>query len=96
VCEALQAQLATATVIRRRNSGAGFFTDLAVDRSTPPMRGTESVLGNVMASIEGFKQPMLLLLFTREGYADMLEGATVEDSTVGLDLRSLQFTIDPC
>jgi hypothetical protein len=95
VCEALQAQLATATVIRRENSGAGLFTYLAVDRSTQPIAGAKPVLGNVTALIEGFKQQMVLLLFTKEGYADMLEGATIEDSTSGLDFASLQFTIEP-
>jgi hypothetical protein len=92
--EALEAQLATAKVLRRENSGAGFFTYLAVDGSTKPIMGAESPLGNVLASIEGFKQPMLLLLFTKHGYAHMLEGATIDDSTVGLDLTSLQFTIE--
>jgi hypothetical protein len=49
----------------------------------------------VAASIEGFKQPMLLSLFTKQGYAFMLEGATIDDSTVGLELAALQFSIQP-
>ncbi len=93
--DALETQLATAVVDRRENSGAGFFTYLTVDLSTRPVAGSETVLGNVTASIEGFKQPMLFLLFTKQGYAFMLEGATIDDSTVGLDLASLQFTIQP-
>jgi hypothetical protein len=91
--QALEAQLATATVVRRENSGAGFFTHLTVDRSTQPLTTLETVFGKVAASIEGFKQPMILLLFTKQGYAVMLEGATIDDSTVGLELACLQFTI---
>jgi hypothetical protein len=94
VREALEAQLATAAVIGRENSGAGFFTYLAVDRSTAPIQSSERVLGGVSASIEGFKQRLLLLLFTKDGYADMLEGATIDDSTVGLDLAAVRFQID--
>jgi hypothetical protein len=93
--EALEAQLATATVERRENSGVGFFTYLAVDRSTQPITSSKTVFGNVAASIKGFKQPMLLLLFTKQGYAFLLEGATIDESTVGLELTSLQFTIQP-
>jgi hypothetical protein len=93
--EALEAQLATATVVRRENSGAGFFTYLTVDRSTRPLIASETVFGNVAALIKGFKQPMLFLLFTKDGYVVMLEGATIDDSTVGVDLASLPFTMQP-
>jgi len=91
--EALINQLATATVARRENSGVGFFTYLAVDRATSPVTSGGGVLGNVAATIEGFDQPMLLMLFMKNGYADMLEGATIDDSTVGIDLAALRFEI---
>lgn len=93
--EALEAQLATARVTRRENSGAGFFTYLEVDRTTPKFTGTERVLGDIAAGIEGFEQPILLLLFMKDGYAHMLEGATIGDSTVGIDLSTLNFKIWP-
>jgi hypothetical protein len=91
--DALASQLASAKVIQRRNSGAGFFTDLAIDRTAPPVTSKERVIGNVAAMIEGFKDPLLLLLFMKDGYADMLEGAAIEDSTVGVDLTNVRFTI---
>lgn len=91
--EALESQLAAATVTRRENSGAGFFTYLAVDRTTPPLARPTGVLGNVAASIEGFKQPLLMMLFIKDGYTEMLEGATVDDSTVGIDLSAITFKI---
>jgi hypothetical protein len=92
-CQALQHQLATASVSRRENSGAGFFTYLKVDRSTQPIETGGRVLGNVSATVEGFKQPILLMLFMENGYADFLEGATIDDSTVGIDLSALRFEI---
>jgi hypothetical protein len=90
---ALEAQLAMATVTRRENSGAGFFTYLAVDRTAPPVTSGGRVLGDVAAEIDGFKTPLLLMLFMKDGYADMLEGAAVVDSTVGVDLSNLGFRI---
>jgi hypothetical protein len=85
---ALEEQLATATVAQRENSGVGFFTHLAVDRTTTPLANARRVVGNIAASIEGFRQPLILLLFIKDGYAEMLEGATVGDSTVGVDLSA--------
>jgi hypothetical protein len=92
---ALERQLASATVARRENSGAGFFTYLAVDRAAAPVTNAKRVLGNAAATIEGFKQPLLLMLFMKDGYAEMLEGAAVDDSTVGIDLSKLRFKIAP-
>jgi len=36
---------------------------------------------------------MTFLLFVEEGYANCLEGATVGDSTVDVDLSALKFEI---
>jgi hypothetical protein len=92
--QSLETQLATATVIRRENSGAGFFTCLAVDRSTAAVSSDKRVLGYVAATVEGFRQPILLLLFMKDGYTDFIEGATVGESTVDIDLSTLRFRID--
>jgi hypothetical protein len=89
----LEHQLSTARVTERRNSGAGFFTELSVDRGTAPVTNAQRVLGKVAASIEGFEQPLLLMLFMENGYAKMLEGATVTDSTIGIDFSSVRFKI---
>jgi nitrous oxidase accessory protein NosD len=93
--EALRAQVAAAIVTRRENSGAGFFTHLSVDRSLMPIMGGATVIGNVVARIAGFEAPLLFFLFMEDGYVEMLEGASVEDSTVGVDLSACSFTIDP-
>jgi hypothetical protein len=91
----LERQLATARVIRRDNSGAGFFTEFSVERTTAPLSSTERVFGNVSATIEGFQQPLLLFLFMKDGYAEMLEGATVTDKTDMIDFANVRFRIDP-
>jgi hypothetical protein len=93
--QALEAQLATAIVTDRKNSGAGFFTYLSVDRATAPVADAGRTLGNIVAEIDGFRRPLLLMLFMEDGYAHMLEGAAIDDSTAGIDLGSLRFKIRP-
>jgi hypothetical protein len=91
----LERQLATATVTSRKNSGAGFFTYLAVDRTIAPVLNKARTVGDVVAIIDGFEQPLLLMLFMKDGYAEMLEGAAVVDSTVGIDFSSVRFRFGP-
>ena len=89
---ALVAQLSTATVARRENSGAGFFIYLSVNRATSPVMGSDRVLGRVMATVEGYKGSFDLMLFMEDGYADFLEGATTgDDDTTSIDLTTLRF-----
>lgn len=92
---ALEQQIATATVTRRENSGAGFFTHLSVDHSLAPIIGGKSVIGKVAVEIEGFEEPLLLMLFMKDGYADMLEGAAITDSTENVDLSAVRFKLTP-
>ena len=93
--EVLQRQLATATVTGRKNTGTGFFTYLAVARDGPPLISRFRILGNVVATIAGFEAPLILTLFMKDGYANRLEATTSGDSTAGIDLTSLRFTINP-
>lgn len=48
-----------------------------------------------LANVEGFEGPLFLLLFMKDGYVSMLEGATVQDGTVGVDFSKVVFNIDP-
>jgi hypothetical protein len=92
----LESQLATATVTHRRNTGEGFFTYFAVDRNGPPLAGRWRVLGNVAAAIVGFERPLLIALFSdKDGYAHMIEATVAGDSTVGIDLSTVQFNLNP-
>jgi len=92
---ALEAQLATARVSRRKSTEVGFITYFDVDRNGPPLTSRWRVLGNVAATIAGFERPLLLALFmSKDGYANMLE-ATTGDSTAGIDFSAVRFEIDP-
>jgi hypothetical protein len=91
--EILERQVATATVLGRKNSGAGFFTSFSIDRTTLPVTDGRRVIGNVAAALEGFQDPLLLMLFMNDGYADFLEGAAVRDSTLGIDLATIAFKV---
>jgi hypothetical protein len=87
----LREQLQDARVTSRDNSGAGFFTYFAVDRSRarlPP--DCPRVLSGVSAEIEGIEYGMLFLLFNEGGYVDCLEGATYGESTERIDLTGLE------
>ena len=93
---ALESQLATAKVTRRKNTGDGFFTYFDVDRNCPPLTSRSSVVGNVAATIVDLEGFFLVALFqNKDGYAHMLEGTAAPDSTVGLDLSTLRFKINP-
>ena len=92
----LESQLATATVTRRENTGGGFFTYFTVDRNGPPLTSRWRVVGNVAAMIVGFERPLLIALFMdKDGYAHMLEATVMGDSTVGVDLSTVQFKLNP-
>jgi hypothetical protein len=90
----LREQIDGASVVSRKNTGAGFYTELKVGKISRPIETT--VIENVCADIEGFDQPMLFLLFLQDGVIHTLEGATITDSSVGIDLSNIRFVIRPC
>ena len=93
---ALERQLATARVTRRENTGDGFFSWFAVDRTCAALTSRWRVLGNVHAAIEGLERQLLLTLFCdRDGYADILEATTAGESSAGIDFSTVRFSINP-
>lgn len=89
----LEAQLATATNIRRDNTGVGFYTNFQVSREVAPLAVSEKRLGLVWATIDGFEDPMTFVLFVEDGYANCLEGAAVRDKTTGFDFAAATFRL---
>ncbi|CAH1653289.1 conserved hypothetical protein [Hyphomicrobiales bacterium] len=90
----LERQVAHAAVASRRNSGAGFFVDITVDKDATPPVDCGRVLGNVWATISGFLDPVGFLLFVDgSGYIDCLEGAAIRDQTADIDFSSVTFEI---
>jgi hypothetical protein len=88
----LNLQLQRINVKSRENTGAGFWTNLRVNPDSPPL-DSDRVIGDVAAKIEGLKNPMIFVVFVRNGYLDQLEGAAVADSTVQIDFTHANFEI---
>lgn len=93
--DALEAQLSTATVRSRENTGAGFFTSIGVQRSGLVAIGGERLRNGPEARIDGFQHGMGFILWLKEGYLDCLEGYSYDDSTAGIDLERIGFEIVP-
>jgi hypothetical protein len=88
---ALTVQLSTAKVRSRENTGVGFYTRFDVARDRPIPGEWKRPVG--WTYVEGLTRPMGFILWIQDGYADCLEGFTVDDSTVGLDLATMNFTL---
>src|SRR4029077_21270566 len=90
---ALEAQLSTAIVLSRENTGAGFYTPFSVERSSvAPIEG-ERLRRGPSARIDGLEHGMGFILWLKEGYADCLEGYSHEESTIGIALDRAGFEI---
>ena len=89
--EGLAEQIKDASVESRINTGAGFYTKLLTGKGDSLSCGR--VIGNVWAHVAGLKQPMTFLLFVDQGFIRTLEGASIDDSTIGIDFLSVDFEI---
>jgi hypothetical protein len=89
--DALEAQIIIARVESRNNTGAGFYSRLCVDERTKKVH--TKFITNVFAKIDGLKNPMAFVLFMRFGLIDTLEGAAVEESTIGVDFLNVDFGV---
>jgi len=89
--EELEAQLRSVRVKSRDNSGVGFFTALEPERSRKAV--SVKVVEGVWANIKGFQDPMAFVLFLKDGFVDILEGAAIRDSTFGVDFSTVVFEI---
>jgi hypothetical protein len=87
----LREQIQGAFVVDRINTGAGFYTRLQTERRGEPIGAR--IIGDVAAQIKGLSNPMIFLLWVRNGTIDQLEGASVGDSTQGVDFSNVQFEI---
>jgi len=90
---ALEAQLSTASLLSRENTGAGFYTRFAVDRASSTAIGGMRLRNGPEAKIDGLEQGMGFILWLKEGYADCLEGYCYAESTTGIVLAAASFEI---
>jgi hypothetical protein len=77
-------------VLSRENTGAGFFTTIAV--ASAPTAGLKSPVGDVGANVEGLKNGMGFLLGLDNGLPHKLEGYSYAESTSGLDFERVAFS----
>jgi hypothetical protein len=90
---AFEAQVSTATVLRRENTGAGFYTRFAVERASSAPVGGERLRNGPEARIDGLEHGMGFILWLKDGYADCLEGYSYGESTTGIALEQAGFEI---
>ena len=92
---AMEAQLSTATLKTRENTGAGFFTYFDVQRIGISPLGGRRLRDGPNAKIKGLQHGMGFILWFKEGYAHCLEGYAHADSTTEVDWQSVAFELDP-
>ena len=90
---ALRRQLSTGKVLRRENTGAGFYTDFSVDRALSPAIGGERLRAGPAVRVKGLDHGMGFILWLREGYAHQLEGYSFGESTTGILLEQATFEL---
>jgi hypothetical protein len=90
---ALEAQLSTAIVLSRENTGAGSYTRFSVERSSVAAIEGERLRRGPSARIDGLERGMGFILWLKEGYADCLEAYSYEESTTGIALERTGFEI---
>ena len=91
---ALKAQLSTATLRSRENTGCGFFTHFTVDHSSGASIGGGRLRDGPAAKVDGIKYGMGFILWLAQGYADCLEGyAYGPDSTRDTMFETVSFEI---
>ncbi len=88
---ALEAQLSTASLLSRENTGAGFFTRFAVDRASTAAIGGTRLRDGPATKIDGLERGMGFILWLKEGYADCLEGCSYAESTTAIILEEAGF-----
>jgi hypothetical protein len=83
--EIARTQSAAASVVKRDYSGVGFFTEISVPPSVPPLPNSKELhdalfygaVGRAKSDPEGW---VLFMLHTEDGYLACLEGWTVRDA----------------
>ena len=87
----LALQIANARPTSRENSGAGFFTEVAVDRTGAEKIIAWGPLGQHYMQIDGLEHGLGLLLFFSEGYLSLIEGySQAGEDTNAIDFSSIE------
>ncbi|MEO1921905.1 MAG: hypothetical protein ABGW84_08485 [Sphingomonadaceae bacterium] len=90
----LEMQGANAEVVKRENTGVGFFTTLKVKKDAPLMTQSKSDVAHAFAEVSGIENGMGIILFQANGLIDQIEFWTVTPArTDKLDPYDLEFEI---
>jgi hypothetical protein len=90
---ALDAQLSSAIVRNRENTGAGFFIYLDVNRDASARITGDQKRSGPEANVAGLQRGMGFILWFDDGYASSLEGYSYEESTKAIDFGAVQFEV---
>lgn len=90
---ALEAQLATVTVLRRENTGAGFYTYLSVDQNSTAALSGDRLRHGPAVKVDGLKNGMGFILWLKQGYTDHLEGFSYDESTTNIAFDTVLFEV---
>lgn len=78
--ETVRQQLSHATVAKRKFTGVGFFTEIALPADAPVRRDLPSThIGDVGAEFPRLQHGAGFVLFIRDGVVSMLEGFTYDE-----------------
>ncbi len=86
----LRAQIATATINARENTGSGFYTDIEIDPGSPKF-APPKFLSDVLVTLAGGVR-LHCLVFARFGHLAMIEAFTMNEDTGAIDFRTAPFS----
>jgi len=90
---ALEAQVASATVVSRENTGAGFYTDFTVTHDSSMAVSGERLRNGPSAKVEGLKYGMGFILWLTDGFANCIEGYSYDESTAEIAFEKAPFEV---
>lgn len=91
----LEQQLRYASVLSRKNTGGGFFTELKIASDGKELaRNTEPLGQNVWVSVDGLEYGLGMILHLEDGMASLIEGYAVgpEDTSV-INFEDVRFAL---
>lgn len=83
------------SVVKRENTGKGFFTDLEIKGQIEMPDGIRTPLGDAWLSIDGMKVGICCLLHLKKGIPTILEGySPAGEDTSGIDFNKIGFKVE--
>jgi hypothetical protein len=94
--DSLTRQIQAASVVNFENSGAGFFSTIAVTGEVPALPESSPLKGGAVGNVDGIEHGMGFILFVENGRLSLLEGYCHGDaSTTGVDFQTVEFDLKP-